>query len=223
MACSSDKKNTDIDNGVIGGGNGGSAGTATAGGNAGRGGTSNASEDDVPATVKGEFPVALKEGLAPTPPMGWSSWNKFACNITAKGAKAIADAIVDTGMKDAGYTYINIDDCWQQAARDADGNVQVDPDFPERMKALADYMNGKGLKLGLYSDRGTQTCGYRAGAEGYEAKDADTYASWGVDYLKYDNCASQPDRLEPQYKLMRSELDRATLNTSRPIVYSIGA
>jgi alpha-galactosidase len=227
VACGSDKKaGSKSDSG--GGGNGGQGGSeTTAGGNAGQGGDSGVASttplDDVPQTVDGEFPIPLKDGLAPTPPMGWSSWNKFACNINEEGVKRIADAMVSSGMKDAGYQYVNIDDCWQNTLRDTDGNVVPDPDFPSGMKALADYIHGLGLKLGLYSDRGTATCGGRAGALGYEKKDAETYAAWGIDYLKYDNCAAAAETIEADYKRMSDELKAATATTGRPIVYSICA
>ncbi|MFP4549057.1 MAG: glycoside hydrolase family 27 protein, partial [Fidelibacterota bacterium] len=126
--------------------------------------------------------------LAKTPPMGWNSWNKFACDVSEDLIKEMADAMVASGMKDAGYEYIVIDDCWQ-IARDTEGNIIVDPDrFPSGMKALADYIHSKGLKFGIYSDAGTATCQERPGSRGYEFRDAKTYAEWGVDYLKYDWC-----------------------------------
>ena len=130
--------------------------------------------------------------------MGWNSWNKFACNITDAFVRQIADAMVSTGMKDAGFQYVNIDDCWSQAARAADGTLQPDTShFPNGIQPLADYVHGKGLKLGIYGDRGTETCGHRAGSEGHEVQDAMTFAGWGVDYLKYDNCAATLDAADP--------------------------
>jgi alpha-galactosidase len=162
--------------------------------------------------------------LAATPPMGWNSWNKFAGNITDSLVRAIADAMVSSGMQAAGYQFINIDDAWQASSRDASGNIVPDSrKFPNGMKALADYVHGKGLKLGLYSDRGTATCSGYPGSYGYETRDAQTYASWGIDYLKYDNCnvgarTSQAD-MQADYTAMGNALKA----TGRPIVYSICA
>src|SRR5271154_7380093 len=108
---------------------------------------------------------ALDNGLAQTPPMGWNSWNKFACNVSEDLIKSVADAIATNGMKDAGYQYVVIDDCWQ-VGRDENGNIVVDPQhFPAGMKALADYVHSKGLKFGLYSDAGTKTCAGRPGSQ----------------------------------------------------------
>lgn len=155
--------------------------------------------------------------LALTPPMGWNSWNKFACNVSEDMVKEMADAMVATGMKDAGYTFINIDDCWH-GDRDSLGFIHPDPKrFPNGMKALADYIHSKGLKLGVYSDAGSQTCGGRPGSRGYEFQDALTYASWGVDYLKYDWCNTEGLKAEGAYKTITAALRRA----GRPIVLSI--
>lgn len=162
------------------------------------------------------FPQKFKD-LAKTPPMGWNSWNKFGCNINENLIKEIADAMVKNGMKDAGYEYIVIDDCWQ-IARDKQGNIIADPErFPSGIKALADYVHSKGLKFGLYSDAGTYTCQKRPGSRGYEYQDARTYASWGVDYLKYDWCSHGKQNSEASYKLMRDALYAA----GRPIIFSI--
>jgi alpha-galactosidase len=156
-------------------------------------------------------------GLALTPPMGWNSWNKFACNVDENMIKQMADAMVSTGMKDAGYTYINIDDCWH-GDRDAQGFIQPDAKrFPSGMKALADYVHSKGLKLGIYSDAGSQTCGGRPGSRGYEFQDALTYASWGIDYLKYDWCNTEGLKAEGAYKTITAALKKA----GHPIVLSI--
>src|SRR4029079_2372902 len=123
--------------------------------------------------------VAGADTLAATPPMGWNSWNKFGCDGSEKLIRDTADALVSTGMKDAGYQYLVIDDCWQ-VRRDADGRIVADPDrFPSGMKALSDYVHGKGLKFGLYSDAGTGTCQKRPGSKDHEAVDAKTYAAWG--------------------------------------------
>ena len=155
--------------------------------------------------------------LAKTPPMGWNSWNKFGCNVSEGLIRETADAMVASGMKDAGYQYIVIDDCWQ-VARDDRGNILPDERrFPSGMKALADYVHAKGLKFGLYSDAGSKTCQGRPASLGYEVEDARQYAAWGVDYLKYDWCNA--DGVDPKiaYPTMRDAL-RAT---GRPIVFSI--
>jgi alpha-galactosidase len=157
------------------------------------------------------------EGLALTPPMGWNSWNKFACNVDENLIKQVADALVSSGMKDAGYTYINIDDCWH-GERDAQGFIHPDAKrFPSGMKALADYVHAKGLKFGVYSDAGSQTCGGRPGSRGFEFQDAQTYAGWGVDYLKYDWCNTEGLKAEGAYKTMTAALRKA----GRPVVLSI--
>ncbi len=155
--------------------------------------------------------------LAATPPMGWNSWNKFGCDVSEPLVKAMADAMVSSGLRDAGYRYIVIDDCWQ-VSRDAHGTIVADPErFPSGMKALADYVHAKGLKFGLYSDAGAKTCQGRPGSNGYEVEDARQYAAWGVDYLKYDWCHT--DGVDPKiaYPTMRDAL-RAT---GRPIVFSM--
>jgi len=155
--------------------------------------------------------------LAATPPMGWNSWNKFACNVSEDLIKSVADAIATNGMKDAGYQYVVIDDCWQ-VGRDKDGNILADPKrFPSGMKALADYVHSKGLKFGLYSDAGEKTCGGRPGSQGHEFQDALQYARWGSDYLKYDWCETKTRNAEEAYLTMRRALEA----TGRPIVLSI--
>jgi alpha-galactosidase len=160
---------------------------------------------------------ALDNGLAKTPPMGWNSWNKFACNVSEELIKQAADAMVSTGMKDAGYQYVVIDDCWQ-VDRDSQGNIVPDlKRFPSGLKALADYIHGKGLKFGIYSDAGTLTCGKRPGSRGYEFQDARQYAAWGVDYLKYDWCSTGTQNQQASYSIMRDAL----LKSGRPMVFSI--
>jgi alpha-galactosidase len=160
---------------------------------------------------------ALENGLARTPPMGWNSWNKFSCNVSAKLIEGAADAIVSTGMKDAGYQYVVIDDCWQ-VSRDAEGNIVADAQrFPDGIKAVADYIHSKGLKFGIYSDAGTGTCQNRPGSHGYEFQDARQYAAWGVDYLKYDWCNHSTQDSISSYATMRDALAKA----GRPIVFSI--
>lgn len=175
-----------------------------------------------------ELPSASAGGdamasLALTPPMGWNSWNKFGGNINEQLIKEIADAMVASGMAAVGYEYINIDDTWQ-ISRDDCGNILPDPiRFPTGMKALADYVHAHGLKLGLYSDRGTQTCAGRPGSYGYEVRDAATYASWGIDYLKYDNCHTLPERDAENGREDFTKMGEALRATGRPIVYSICA
>ena len=162
------------------------------------------------------FPQKFKD-LALTPPMGWNSWNKFACDVNEKLIKETADAMVSNGMKDAGYVYINIDDCWQ-GQRDSLGFIHPDPErFPSGMKALADYVHSLGLKIGIYSDGGWNTCGGRPGSRGYEYQDALTYAKWGIDYLKYDWCNTEALNAEGAYLTMRLALYAA----GRPMVFSI--
>lgn len=155
--------------------------------------------------------------LAKTPPLGWNSWNTFACDINESMIREMADAMVTSGMKDAGYTYINIDDCWH-GERDQDGNIQAHPErFPSGMKALADYVHAKGLKIGIYSDAGATTCAGYPGSRGYEYQDARTYASWGIDYLKYDWCDTKNINPIGAYTTMRDALYKA----GRPVVFSI--
>jgi alpha-galactosidase len=156
-------------------------------------------------------------GLALTPPMGWNSWNKFGCHVSADMIKGMADAMVKSGMKDAGYQYVVIDDCWQ-VSRDADGNIVPDPkNFPDGIKPVADYVHSLGLKFGIYSDAGSQTCAGRPGGLGHEYQDAIKYAAWGVDYLKYDWCHTTTQDAKASYANIRNALDTA----GRPIVLSI--
>jgi alpha-galactosidase len=160
---------------------------------------------------------AWDNGLALTPPMGWNSWNKFGCNVSEDMIKGMADAMATSGMKDAGYQYVVIDDCWQ-VNRDAGGNIVADPQrFPSGIKALADYVHAKGLKFGIYSDAGTQTCAHRPGSQGHEYQDALKYAEWGVDYLKYDWCSTGKSNAEAAYATMRDALKTA----GHPIVFSL--
>ena len=160
---------------------------------------------------------ALENGLALTPPMGWNSWNRFACNVNEDLVKSAADALVSSSMKDAGYQYVVIDDCWQ-LNRDAAGNIIADTrTFPSGIKALADYVHSKGLKFGIYSDAGTKTCAGRPGSRGHEYQDALQYAAWGVDYLKYDWCNTGTENAQAAYSTMRDALEAA----GRPIVFSL--
>lgn len=152
-----------------------------------------------------------------TPPMGWNSWNKFGCNVSEKLIMQMADAMVSTGMRDAGYRYIVIDDCWQ-VARDSLGFIVADPDrFPHGMKYLADYVHSRGLKFGLYSCAGSYTCQGRPGSRGHQFQDALMYAKWGVDYLKYDWCSDEGQNAQAAYATMADAIKAA----GRPIVLSI--
>jgi alpha-galactosidase len=163
------------------------------------------------------FAQTRDDSLAPTPPMGWNSWNKFQCNVSEDLIKSVADSIAANGMKDAGYQYVVIDDCWQ-VNRDANGNIVADPQrFPSGIKALADYIHAKGLKFGLYSDAGAKTCAGRLGSQGHEYQDALQYARWGVDYLKYDWCSTGTRNAEEAY----STMSNALMATGRPIVFSM--
>jgi len=161
--------------------------------------------------------LGINNGLGRTPQMGWNSWNHFHCNINEKLIQQTADAIVSTGLAAAGYKYVNLDDCWQ-VSRDADGIIQPDPHaFPSGMRALADYIHAKKLKFGLYSDAGYKTCAGRPASLGYETKDANTYAKWTVDYLKYDNCNTDGSIPEKRYPVMRDALNAS----GRSIFYSM--
>ncbi|MGA2897746.1 MAG: glycoside hydrolase family 27 protein [Acidobacteriaceae bacterium] len=173
--------------------------------------------------------AATRPVTAATPPMGWNSWNYFAGKVTDKDIRDTADLLVSTGMRDAGYVYVNIDDTWE-GGRDANGKIQSNEKFPD-MKALADYVHSKGLKLGIYSSPGAKTCARFEGSLGHEEQDAATYAEWGIDYLKYDLCsysgvmrAQFPNDLAAQNKMMREayeKMHQAIGKTGRPMVYSL--
>lgn len=168
---------------------------------------------------------AHPDSLVLTPPLGWNSWNVFHENINEKQIQEIADAMVNSGLKDAGYIYLNLDDNWMDTKRDAQGNLQNNPKtFPSGMKAIADYVHSKGLKFGLYGDRGKRTCHHynsnwqsESGSNGHEEQDAKKLAEWGVDYWKYDNCDSDPRTQEKDYTAMSNALR----NSGRDIVFSI--
>lgn len=172
---------------------------------------------------------AAEHAVAQTPPMGWNSWNYFHTNVTADDVKQAADALVSTGMKDAGYVYVNIDDSWEDT-RNADGVLSTNSKFPD-MKGLADYVHSKGLKLGIYSGPGPKTCGGYVATYQHEQQDAQMYASWGIDYLKYDLCsfrqimqAQAPNDNVAQMKMMiaaYTKMDEALKSTGRPIVFSL--
>jgi alpha-galactosidase len=161
------------------------------------------------------------DGLALTPPMGWNSWNHYGCNIDEKLIEQTADAMVSSGLRDAGYVYVNVDDCWQ-GARDAAGNIQPDPQrFPSGMKALGDYLHARGLKFGLYSDAGDKTCGGRPGSQGHEFQDAAQYARWGVDYLKYDWCNTGSGEAQRNPREAYSTISKAIAASGRAMLLSI--
>lgn len=171
--------------------------------------------------------MAQTASIAATPPMGWNSWNHFAGKIDDATVRAQADAMVSSGMRDAGYIYINIDDTWQ-GERDTQGIIHANSRFPN-MKALADYVHEKGLKLGIYSSPGPKTCADFAGSYGHEEQDAQTYASWGMDYLKYDLCsfgemmekAGSPDVAHKMMLDAYTKMHKALLKTGRPMVFSL--
>ena len=182
-------------------------------------------------TVTAPVPAGAQaaEVVAQTPPMGWNSWNFFFSKVTDKDIRNSADQIVATGMKDAGYVYVNIDDTWE-GERDANGVLHTNDKFPD-MKALADYVHSKGLKIGIYSGPGPKTCAGYAGSLGHEEQDAQLYASWGIDYLKYDLCSYgknmadlAPNDKAAQMRLMIAAYDKmakALKATGRPIVFSL--
>lgn len=172
---------------------------------------------------------ALDNGLGLTPPMGYNTWNDLGCkNMNEDNVRKVADAFVSQGLQAVGYEYLNLDDCWMDSSRDADGRLQGNLEtFPSGMKALADYIHSKGLKFGIYGDRGSKTCADtravpRPGNLGNEQIDAQTYADWGVDYLKEDNChsstgANDQDQIFTEFGLMRDALNA----TGRPIFFSV--
>ena len=180
---------------------------------------------DQSAVQQAEEPEGYAQ-LALTPPMGWNSWNALGEDVSEKVVMEIADAFVSSGLKDAGFTYVVIDDYWHGGRDSVTGLLYPDPDrFPSGIKALADYVHSKGLKFGIYSDAGTKTCGRMPGSYGYEEKDANLFAEWGVDYLKYDYCFC-PDYVSANNDY-RMAIDRyksmgdALKATGRPIVFSI--
>jgi len=162
--------------------------------------------------------VVAQDKIAATPPMGWNSWNHFAEKVDDATIRATADALVSTGLRDAGYIYLNIDDTWA-GKRDASGVIHPNEKFPD-MKALADYVHSKGLKLGIYSGPGPKTCAGYEGSLGHEEQDAQTYAQWGIDYLKYDWCQPPPQRVDDM-KNAYTKMHDALVKTGRPIVLSL--
>ena len=179
-----------------------------------------ATAGDAPARI--ELPALHRvpaNGLAKTPPMGWNSWNYFRARVDDATVRAIADAMVTSGMKAAGYTYVNIDDTWE-GARDASGRIQTNRKFPN-MKALADYVHSKGLKLGIYSSPGHLTCAGYEGSYGHEEIDAKTFAGWGIDYLKYDWCSAARVYKDDEMQAVYQKMGDALRASGRDIVYSL--
>jgi alpha-galactosidase len=164
-------------------------------------------------------PSSAQKILAATPPMGWNSWNKFHMKIDDATIRAQADAMVSTGMKAAGYEYVNIDEGWE-GARDAQGNLSPNHGFPN-MKSLAAYVHGKGLKVGIYTSPGPKACGGSEGSYGHEEQDARLFASWNIDYVKYDWCTAGTVYSEDQYPLALEKMAKAIAAAGRPMVYSI--
>ena len=167
--------------------------------------------------------LALPNGLALTPPMGFNDWNAFGCDVNEQLIKDTADLFVSTGLRDAGYQYVNIDDCWASKQRDpVTGRLVPDgAKFPDGIAGTAAYVHGKGLKLGIYGDAGTNTCAGYPGSLGHEGLDAQTFADWGVDYLKYDNCYNQSDGSQADYIRRYTAMRDALAATGRSIVFSI--
>src|SRR6266478_2784781 len=179
-----------------------------------------AGEGALPARVAPPALHKVKDnGLARTPPMGWNSWNKFAGRVDDATVRSIADAMASNGMKQAGYLYINIDDTWE-GGRDPRGNILTNKKSPD-MKALADYVHKKGLKLGIYSSPGPNTCAGYEGSYGHEEQDARTYAAWGIDYLKYDWCGARTIYTDEEMPALYQIMGDALRKTHRPIVYSL--
>jgi alpha-galactosidase len=180
-----------------------------------------AGEGAIPAKVA--VPALHKvrdNGIARTPAMGWNSWNKFAGRVDDAAVRAMADAMASNGMREAGYVYVNIDDTWEGDQRDAQGNITTNRKFPD-MKALADYVHSKGLKLGIYSSPGPTTCAGYEGSYGHEAQDARTFAAWGIDYLKYDWCGARMLHEETDMQGLYQIMGEALLASGRQILYSL--
>src|SRR4051794_35693666 len=184
-----------------------------------------------PGTVSG---AAAAAAVVNTPPMGWASWNTFAAKINYNVIKAQADAMVSSGLKDAGYQYVNIDEGWWQGTRDGSGNITVNTsDWPGGMKAIADYIHSKGLKAGIYTDAGRDGCGYYyptgrpaapgSGSEGHYAQDFLQFSQWGFDYVKVDWCGGDAEGLNAQstYQAISTAISSATAQTGRPMVLSV--
>jgi alpha-galactosidase len=162
--------------------------------------------------------LGLQNGLGLTPPMGWNTWNKYYCDINQTVIYTNTDRIVELGLNQLGYVYVNVDDCWLTHDRDDSGHVIVDPArFPDGMKAIGDYIHSKGLKFGIYNSAGTMTCEGRAGSLNHERIDVEDFVKWGVDFFKYDNCFNEGVPSLERYTVMKEAL----MNATRPIFYSI--
>jgi alpha-galactosidase len=164
---------------------------------------------------------SLSSSLAATPPMGWNSWNMLGSSITEAAIRETADALVASGLQSCGYEYIVIDDCWSvKAGRGSDGNLVADPEkFPSGIKALADYVHERGFKMGIYSDAAELTCAGYPGSLGYEEQDAALWASWGIDFLKYDYCSAPTDQQTAIERYRR--MGAALRKTGREILFSL--
>ncbi|MFI9011427.1 glycoside hydrolase family 27 protein [Actinosynnema sp. NPDC053489] len=173
------------------------------------------------SAVVGVAPPAVhpvSAGLAPTPPMGWNTWNRFGCDIGERMVRETADAMVESGMRDAGYTYLNLDDCWMARDRDEQGRLVPDPvKFPRGLAPVADYVHERGLKFGVYADAGSKTCAGYPGSLGHEQVDARGFAEWGVDFLKYDNCNNDGSPAAERY----AKMGRALRESGRQVVFGI--
>jgi alpha-galactosidase len=175
-------------------------------------------QNEAPVKIDKKAPVNKITNLAPTPPMGWNSWNTFQTKISEQLVRDMADTYVTLGMRDAGYKYLVLDDGWMAMERDKNGSLVADPKkFPNGMKAVADYVHSKGLKFGIYNCAGDKTCAGYPGTRGHEYEDARLYASWGVDYLKYDWCNTDSLNAREAYITMA----RALQATGRPILFSL--
>ncbi|KAL2007598.1 hypothetical protein VTN00DRAFT_9036 [Thermoascus crustaceus] len=165
---------------------------------------------------------ALDNGLALTPQMGWNTWNSFACSLNESVILDAAEKIVKLGFKDLGYEYVVLDDCWSNG-RNASGYLVPDEEkFPNGIAHLAEKIHALGLKIGIYSSAGTMTCARYAGSLGYEEKDAAVWASWGIDYLKYDNCYNEGEEGTPKLSFTRyNRMSKALNATGRPMLYSL--
>jgi alpha-galactosidase len=163
--------------------------------------------------------MAADSTLAVAPPMGWNSWNRFACKVTAEDVRAAADAIASNGMMAAGYVYVNIDDCWQ-GDRDEQGRIRPNAKFAD-MKGLVDYIHSKGLKAGIYSSPGPKTCAKYEGSYGHEEQDAQEYANWGFDYLKYDWCSAEKVYRRSDMTAAYKKMHDALVRIGRPMVFSL--
>jgi alpha-galactosidase len=182
------------------------------------GGTTTVARGPAQAIAPDLTTPASAPGRAPTPPMGWNSWNRFGCGIDERLIRETADALVSSGMRDAGYRYLNIDDCWEAPQRDSSGNLAADSTrFPSGMRALVDYVHARGLQVGIYSSGGTRTCQRRPATLDHEVADARLFASWGIDYIKYDNCFAERRPEQVRFRAMIEAVKAA----ARPTVFSI--